>query len=246
MTARLTAFGAACALVAAIASPIAGQAGRPRTFQTPDAAVTALITAARTQNLDELLMIFGPDGKDLIASSDPATARANREVFTVAAAEQWHLVDEGKGKTLVIGYEEWPFPVPLVKDAGGWRFDTAAAREEVLARRIGRNELAAIQTCLAYVTAQRRYAMDGHDGKRAGLYATTFRSDAGKENGPYWPVARGKRGVRSAIWWQRRRRRAAARRRGRAGASVSRLLLQDPDRRRISGARQCQELHRRR
>jgi hypothetical protein len=193
VTARLTAFGTACALAAAIASPIAGQAGRPRTFKTPDAAVTALITAAKTENLGELLIIFGPDGQDLIASSDAATARANREVFTVAAAEQWHLVDEGKGKTLVIGYEEWPFPVPLVKDAGGWRFDTAAAKEEVLARRIGRNELAAIQTCLAYVTAQRRYAMDGHDGKRAGLYAMTFRSDAGKENGLYWPPARGKR-----------------------------------------------------
>src|SRR5206468_2959858 len=108
-------------------------------------------------------------------------------------AEQWLLVDGGKAKTLVIGNEEWPFPVPLVKTASGWRFDTAAGKEEVLARRIGRNELAAIQTCLAYVTAQRRYAMQGHDGKPPGLYAMTFRSDPGKENGLYWPAARGQR-----------------------------------------------------
>ena len=152
-----------------------------------------LIDAVKAGNLDELLAIFGPDGQDLIASSDPATARGNREVFAAAVAEQWHLEDEGKSKTLVIGNEQWPFPVPLVKDAAGWRFDTAAAKEEVLARRIGRNELETIQTCLAYVTAQRRYAMQGHDGKAAGVYAMSFRSDPGKENGLYWPAARGQR-----------------------------------------------------
>jgi DUF2950 family protein len=186
------ALGFGCALLA-LTSAATAQAPRHRTFATPEAGVKALIDATRTGNLDELLMIFGPDGQDLIASSDPATTRANREVFTVAVTEQWRLVDEGKAKTLVIGYEEWPFPVPLVKVAGGWRFDTAAGREEVLARRIGRNELAAIETCLAYVTAQRRYAVQGHDGKPAGLYARTFTSDPGKENGLYWPAARGQR-----------------------------------------------------
>ena len=113
-------------------------------------------------------------------------------MFTVAAGEQWRLADAGPNrKTLVIGNEDWPFPVPLVKAASGWRFDTAAGKEEVLARRIGRNELAAIETARAYVTAQRRYAQQGHDGKPAGVYATTFRSDPGKENGLYWPVDQG-------------------------------------------------------
>jgi len=186
----LIALGFGCALLA-LPSAITGQVPRHRTFATPEAGVKALIDATRTGNLDELLIIFGPDGQDLIESSDPATARANREVFTIAVAEQWRLVDDAKGKTVVIGNEEWPFPVPLVQEASGWRFDTAAGKEEVLARRIGRNELAAIQTCLAYVTAQRRYAMQGHDGKPAGLYAMTFRSDPGKENGLYWPAARG-------------------------------------------------------
>jgi hypothetical protein len=115
-------------------------------------------------------------------------------VFAVAVAEKWRLVDDtANHKTLVIGNEEWPFPVPIVKDASGWRFDTAAGKEEIIARRIGRNELATIDTCRAYVTAQRRYAQDGHDGQPAGVYAKTFNSDPGKENGLYWPVAHGQR-----------------------------------------------------
>jgi hypothetical protein len=144
--------------------------------------------------MDDLLAIFGPDGKELAGSSDPATGRRNRQVFTVAVAEGWRLVDEGPDrKVLVIGNEEWPFPVPLVREANGWRFDTAAGKEEVIARRIGRNELAVIQICRTYVAAQRLYARSGHDGKRAGLYATTFRSDRGKQNGLYWPAVRGQK-----------------------------------------------------
>ena len=118
----------------------------------------------------------------------------NRQVFAVAVSEQWHLEDATPNrKTLVIGNEEWPFPVPLVKGADGWRFDTAAGKEEVLARRIGRNELQAIATSRAYVTAQRRYAQQGHDGKPAGVHATKLKSDPGKENGLYWPTARGQK-----------------------------------------------------
>ena len=136
--------------------------------------------------------IFGAEGQELIASSDAATARRNREVFTVAAAEGWRLLDQGTNrKSLIVGNEGWPFPVPLVKSGKSWRFDTAAGKEEVLARRIGRNELAVIGICRSYVAAQRRYAQQGHDGKPAGLFATTFRSDPGKQNGLYWPAAPG-------------------------------------------------------
>jgi hypothetical protein len=188
----VAALGFAFALLA-LTSSITAQATRQRTFPTPEGAVKALIDATKAGNLDELRVIFGPDSQDLIASSDPATGRRNREVFTIAVGEEWHLVDDANRKTLVIGYEAWPFPVPLVKGACGWRFDTAAGKEEVIARRIGRNELEAIQTCLAYVTAQKRYAMEGHDGRPAGVYAMTFRSDPGKENGLYWPAARGQK-----------------------------------------------------
>jgi Protein of unknown function (DUF2950) len=180
--------------IPALSSRPAAQAGQHRTFGSPEDAVKALVETVRAGNLDQLMAIFGQDGKELIASSDPATARQNRQVFTVAFAEQWHLEDAGPGrKTLVIGNEAWPFPVPLVKEAAGWRFDTAAGKEEVIARRIGRNELETIETTRAYVTAQQRYAQLGHDGKPAGSYATKFQSDPGKEDGLYWPTSKGQK-----------------------------------------------------
>jgi hypothetical protein len=173
---------------------VSAQSAQHRTFPTPEDAVKALVQATKASDVDALLAIFGPDGRELFESSDPTTARNNRQVFTVAAAEQWHLEDSGTNqKTLVIGNEDWPFPVPIVKDASGWRFDTAAGKEEVLARRIGRNELAVIDSCRAYVAAQRRYAAQGHDGHPAGVYATKFRSDPGKENGLYWPTSEGQK-----------------------------------------------------
>jgi hypothetical protein len=167
----------------------AAQAPRQRTFASPDEAVTTLIATVKKGDVEVLLSIFGPDGQELLESSDPATARMNRQVFAVAAAEQWRLEDAGANrKTLVIGNEAWPFPVPLVKMAAEWHFDTAAGKEEIIARRIGHNELAAIETVRAYVSAQKRYAAEGHDGNPPGAYATKFRSDAGKENGLYWPA----------------------------------------------------------
>src|SRR3954454_3621781 len=179
-------------LTASIAT--AQSAAGHRTFATPNDAAQALIAAVKTGEFKELLAIFGPDGEQLVASSDPATGRTNREVFSVAVAEKWLLTDDDPNrKTLVIGNEEWPFPVPIVKDASGWRFDTAAGKEEIIARRIGRNELAAIDTAHAYVTAQQRYVHDGHDGQPAGAYAKVFNSDPGKENGLYWPAAHGQK-----------------------------------------------------
>ena len=193
---RGLALACACALfgLPTFASRAAAQAAQQRTFGSPEDAVKALIETVKAGNLDQLRALFGPDGQELIASSDAATARQNREVFTVAVGEQWRLADAGPNrKTLVIGNEDWPFPVPLVKEASGWRFDTAAGKEELLARRIGRNELAAIETSRAYVTAQRRYAQQGHGGKPAGVYATKFFSDPGTENGLYWPTTKGQK-----------------------------------------------------
>lgn len=196
--AGLGAFGLIALLVVlppvASSRVVAGQTTEHRVFASPEEAVQALVKSVKTGSIEDLLRIFGPQGQELIASSDPATGRKNREVFAVAAAEKWQLVNDGANRmTLVIGHEEWAFPVPLVKDASGWRFDTAAGREEVIARRIGRNELAAIATCGAYVTAQQRYAQQGHDGRAAGAYATKFQSDPGKENGLYWPTAKGQK-----------------------------------------------------
>jgi len=177
-----------------ITGVVLAQTQAQRTFPTPEDAVKALVDTVKAGNLESLLAIFGPEGKELIDSSDPATARQNQRVFVVAAAEKWHLEDAAPNrKTLVIGNEDWPFPAPLVKEANGWRFDAAAGKEEVLARRIGRNELMAIAATRAYVTAQRRYAEAGHDGKPAGLHAAKFQSDPGKEDGLYWPTTRGQK-----------------------------------------------------
>lgn len=189
----MTRLAIALTLIATIALPRAPiAAAEQRSFATAEDAVRALIAAVQRGTLGELLELFGPDGQNLVDSADPATGRRNREVFSAAAAEGWRLVDQKTNqRVLIVGNEGWPFPVPLVSGAKGWRFDTAAGADEVLARRIGRNELAVITICQTYVAAQRRYAQQGRDGKSAGLYAKSFRSDSGRQNGLYWPVVRG-------------------------------------------------------
>ena len=165
-----------------------------RTFATPEDAVRALVAAVSAEKVDEIVQIFGPEGKVLIDASDPASARRGRQVFAAAAAERWRLTDQSAGAaTLVIGNEEWPFPVPLIRETTGWRFDTASGQEEIIARRIGRNELSVIDACETYVLAQKLYARDAHDGRPSGVYAAVFRSDPGKTNGLYWPATRGAR-----------------------------------------------------
>src|SRR6476661_2935899 len=123
---RAVAAGAALWTLAVAPTPTAAQ-GAHRTFPTPEAAVQALIDAVKAGKLDAVKTIFGPDSDDLIASSDAATARGNQQVFVAAAGEGWKLSDQGSNRrTLVIGNEAWPFPVPLVKARDGWHFDTAA------------------------------------------------------------------------------------------------------------------------
>jgi DUF2950 family protein len=183
----------AIAFAASCAQRHEGQS-RGRVFKTPEEAVNALAAAVKTGKIDEVIAIFGPDSQELVDNSDPAVARQNREIFTVAMKEQWHLTDSANnGKTLVIGNEQWPFPIPLVKDADGWRFDTAGGKEEIVARRIGRNELAAIQVCKTYVAAQHVYAAHAHDGQPAKVYAQLFKSDDGRQNGLFWPAAHGQK-----------------------------------------------------
>jgi hypothetical protein len=196
MTTRIQIMTRTILLLALLASSatVAAQSAAQRTFATAEDAVKALADTVKRGDLDALLQLFGTDGRELVASSTPAAAQMNRRVFAVAFKEHWHLEDAtATQKTLVIGNENWPFPVPLVKGADGWRFDSLAGREEILARRIGRNELDAIATIRAYITAQRRYAQEGHDGKPAGVHAAKFQSDPGKQNGLYWPTARGEK-----------------------------------------------------
>jgi hypothetical protein len=183
-----------CVLLALpiLAAPARAQAAKQ--FASPEDGVKELIAAARASDVQGLLSILGAEGKELLGSSDAATARQNRKVFTIAVGERWHLEETVPNRrTLVIGNEGWPFPVPLVKDEGGWHFDAAAGSEEVIARRIGRNELAVIATVRAYVTAQQRYATHAHDATPAGAYASKFASDPGTENGLFWPAKAGQK-----------------------------------------------------
>jgi hypothetical protein len=164
------------------------------TFASPEDAVAALTKAVKEGKLDQVSAMFGPESKVLIDSSDPVTGQRNRATFTAAVAEGWRLESpNATTRTLIIGNEQWPFPIPLVKDGNTWRFDSAAGVEEVLARRIGRNELAVLGLCRAYVAAQRIYARTAHDGRRPGLYAAVFRSDTGKQNGLYWDAVHGEK-----------------------------------------------------
>jgi len=187
-SAAFVALTIACCLTPAVTVG----AAPARTFATADEAVHALVDAAKASSLDALLGLFGPGGQELISSSDATTAKQNRDVFVVAMAEGWKLVDkDATHKELVLGREEWPFPVPLVKSAKGWMFDTAAGKQEVLDRRIGRNELATIRISQTFVAAQKQYAEKGHDGKPAGIYARRIASQPGKQDGLYWISKKG-------------------------------------------------------
>ena len=158
-----------------------------RTFESPDAAVGSLLAATRSGDSDELEAIFGDEADEILSSGDPVMDRGQLEVFVVAMDQGWSLERaDGGVKELVVGNEEWPFPIPLVKDSRGWWFDTEAGEVEVLARRIGRNELAVIGILRTYAVAQREYASEGHDGKPAGIYAQRFRSTPGRHDGLHW------------------------------------------------------------
>jgi hypothetical protein len=156
-------------------------------FSTPEDAAVALVDAAKAANDQGLRALFGPEGDPVLHSGDPVMDQMSRDVFLVAYAEQASLMTvSATREVLYIGFEYWPFPVPLVKDDKGWRFDTAAGAQEILFRRIGRNELTTIGVCQAYVDAQKEYAADAHDGVAAGAYAQKIASTPGKQDGLYW------------------------------------------------------------
>ena len=163
-----------------------------KTFKSPEGAVKSLMEAVRANDTKEVLAIFGPEGKEIISTGDKVQDRATGERFIKAYDEMNKLEKETEGKViLVIGNEEWPFPIPIVKKGETWRFDTKAGKEELLNRRIGRNELDTIQTCLAYVDAQREYALKDQDGDGLLAYAQKFWSTKGKKDGLYWEAKEG-------------------------------------------------------
>jgi len=175
-------------VLVAVTTAIAGAAGQ-RTFSSPDEAVSALVAAARVDDDAALLAIFGPEGKGVISSGDEVADRTERERFAQAAAEKTRLEPKGDDRVVLnVGNDDWPFPIPLVKNGERWRFDPEQGREEILARRIGRNELYTIETCLAYVDAQRDYYSEDRNADGIREYAQQFASTPGKRDGLYWPT----------------------------------------------------------
>jgi hypothetical protein len=162
-----------------------------KTFPSAEDAVKAAVTAARNNDDKELIAIFGAQSKDLLFSGDQVADKQRRAQFIKAYDEKNRLVTEGQNMIVVVGNNDWPFPIPLAKSGSGWVFDTAKGKEEILNRRIGQNELDAIQVLLAYVDAQREYAMKDRDGDGLLEYAEKFRSDSGKKNGLYWEAKTG-------------------------------------------------------
>src|ERR1700694_2974771 len=178
----------ALALIAMAPMAVAAREAQTR-FESPEAGVTALAEAVKSNDQPALRAILGPHGSKLVSSGDAVADERNREAFTKAYGEASKLVAEGDQRaTLVIGKDEWPLPIPLVKSGDGWRFDTRRGGKEILARRIGRNELSVIQVCLAIVDAEREYAAQDAEGDGIREYAHRFVSTVGKHDGLYWPT----------------------------------------------------------
>jgi hypothetical protein len=188
-------LGFACLLTLAfglLAGSLAGQQTGQKTFASPGDAAEAMIAAAKAGDTDALLQIFGPEGKELLSSGDDV-ADKNVRNNVVQGYEQMHrLVREPDDTvTVYMGAENWPFPIPLLKKGNAWYFDTPVGKQEVLYRRIGKNELATIDVCHAIVDAQKQYQSETHDGESVKQYALKLVSDPGKHNGLYWKAAAG-------------------------------------------------------
>src|ERR1700686_32063 len=162
-----------------------------QTFSSASDAAHALVEAIQKNDQPALLKILGPNGKDIISSGDDAEDKNDRSQFVQRYRKMHRLVMEPDGTTtLYIGAENWPTPIPLIHKGDSWYFDTTAGKEEILYRRIGKNELSAIQVCRELVDAQKEYYAQPHDGDK-NEYAQKFYSDPGKHNGLYWQASSG-------------------------------------------------------
>jgi hypothetical protein len=203
-----------CALpmmVAAQSQPATPAAPQGKVFDTPQQAADAVIKAAADYDVDALMAIFGPDGEDFISGGDKVQDKNNAIAFGKEAQEKYSITMQSSkpGRpvsvvgqnaesstvttaptqnlaTIIVGEREWPFPVPLIKKNGKWYFDAKTGRQNILYRRIGANELDAIQVGRGYVDAQREYALTIHDDSGVNQYAQKIISTAGKQDGLYW------------------------------------------------------------
>ena len=162
------------------------------TFASPDEAVKALVSAARAQSASELIHIFGPGSKTMVESGDPIEDKDNRKQFVERADKKVSIVDQGNAKTVYFGMSRWPLPFPLKSHDGKWYFDAKQGRQEVLKRRVGQNEIEAMQVCRAIAAAERTYFQADRNGDGVLEYSTRFRSKPGQKDGLYWETPPGK------------------------------------------------------
>jgi Protein of unknown function (DUF2950) len=171
----------------------AGKTSSVKVFASPDDAGTSLLEAAKSGDQNAVLAIFGPESKDIVFSGDAVQDKSTVESFVSAygVMHRWRKMPD-QAQILLIGADNFPFPIPLRKNAAGqWYFDTAAGKDEILSRRIGRNELAVIEVCGALADAQGEYFSQARDGEKTQQFAPKFISDTGRQNGLYWNSAEG-------------------------------------------------------
>lgn len=172
------------------ASPSLAASPAQRSFASPDEAAAALAQAARADDQSALRAIFGPGHDALLSSGDRYADREQLHRFIVAYDEKRVLVTQATGRVVLeVGPEEWPLPIPIVERDGRWLFDTQAGAEEMIDRRIGRNELATIRVLLTYVEAQKEFFADTAKQTGKGYYAQRLISRPGKQDGLYWPAS---------------------------------------------------------
>ena len=180
-----------CLAIAAMLCLLAPAAKAQQIYKTPAEAVDALAAAIKSGAGRAILKVLGSDGEAIISSGDDIADSESRARFAAAYDAKHSVTLEGDNKGVIaLGNDDFPFPIPLIRKKAGWQFDTAAGRREILYRRIGRNELDAIQICLAYVDAQNEYA-EKDRGEGEGVYAQRIVSTTGKNDGLYWPLSSG-------------------------------------------------------
>lgn len=180
------------ALLLAPLPQVAGAATGAKAFPSPERGVAALVRAVKTHKPGKIVAVLGQGSDSLVSSGDEVADRSDREKFLemYAAGHAIERLAEGRA-VLLLGAERYPFPIPLVKNGKGWYFDTAAGKEEIVNRRIGNNELSAIQVARAYVDAQREYIARDRDSDGINSFALRFRSSPGKRDGLYWESSGG-------------------------------------------------------
>ena len=178
--------------VALVVLPVSAQEVKQKVFGSPEEAMKALVETVQAGDKKGVLAVLGPEGEDIIDSGDAVQDKNAQEQFVKAYQDKVDYVKEKEDRvSVILGNDNWPFAIPIIRKAEGWMFDTKAGREEMLNRRVGWNELNAIQVCQAYVEAQREYASTDREQDGVIQYAQKVMSDPYRRNGLYWEVGEG-------------------------------------------------------